>query len=124
MKNFLKITLLNILVISLIIFCFILIIKNNEKKRYLEIKNSFNNAVQKEIDATFVVKDYYNCNVAVNNYKVGSEFLISQGYLKKKDMLDIDKVSYCTGYANVFMGENCNLKYKTYIKCKNYADYN
>ena len=33
-------------------------------------------------------------------------------------MLDIDKVNYCTGHANVSMGKNCNLKYKSYIKCK------
>lgn len=118
MKKFLKITIINILIIMIVVFCFVLVINNHEKKRYLEIKNSFNDAVQKEIDATFVVKDYYNCNIAVNNYKVSDESLISQGYLKKSDMLDIDKVNYCTGHANVSMGKNCNLKYKSYIKCK------
>ena len=106
MKKFLKITIINILIIMIVVFCFVLVINNHEKKRYLEIKN------------TFVVKDYYNCNIAVNNYKVSDEFLISQGYLKKSDMLDIDKVNYCTGHANVSMGKNCNLKYKSYIKCK------
>ena len=118
MKKFIKITILNILIIMIVVFCFVLVINNHEKKRYLEIKNSFNDAVHKEIDATFVVKDYYNCNIAVNNYKISDEFLISQGYLKKSDMLDIDKVNYCTGHANVSMGKNCNLKYKSYIKCK------
>lgn len=48
MKKFFKITILNILIIMIVVFCFVLVINNHEKKRYLEIKNSFNDAVQKK----------------------------------------------------------------------------
>lgn len=97
----------------------------DENKRYYEIKKSFEDSLKKHIDATFVIKDNYNCH----NFNEGfmtSDGLILDGLLNKNEMLDIDGVSFCKGVARKYVEltpnskDKCEMKYDIYIKCGNY----
>lgn len=96
--------------------------KINHKKRYDYIIKSFEDGVKWEIK----VKEKYGYKEDSCNDKseeiLKSDYLISQGYLKKSDMLDIDNKSYCTAYTKVTGSKECKYVYdKIYIKCKNFT---
>lgn len=92
-----------------------------EKERYEEIRNKFEEAVKQNINATFVIHNEYNCT-HYNEQNLTSRWLIYQGNLKKEDMLDVDGESYCKALAKTYMGDNCTIKYNIYLSCKNYTD--
>lgn len=121
MKKIIIVIVIVIVLISLI--ATLLIYKNiNNTKRYDQIVASFEDGVKWDIK----VKEKYgykedSCN-SESEEIVKSEYLISQGYLKKKDMLDIDNKTYCSAYTRLKGSKECKYVYdKIYIKCKNYT---
>ena len=108
-------------------------IQNNEQtksseeanERYSEIKKGFEIALKKQINASFVIKDDYNCH-NFNEGFVTSDGLIMYRLLNKSEMLDIDGVSFCKAVAREYVEltpnskDQCEMKYDIYIKCKNY----
>ena len=117
-KNMFKFILIIILVI-LFIVGILGYQKYKENKRYEEIIKSFEDAINWELDVTGTSKK--NCEPNVTKRGITSAtYLISQGYLKKESMLDIDGKSYCKAYAKTFDTEDCGVDYKIYLKCKNY----
>lgn len=106
--------------------------KNKELDRYAEIKESTKGAVEWMIRA-----QYPRCSIAQKKRKnfslesfYNSSFLINQGYIKKSELLDIDKVSYCDVYVKIYTyfedpldyQHNCEVYYKIFLKCKDYKD--
>ena len=64
---------------------------------------------------------------------MNSKFLINNGYIKKEELLDVDGKNYCDIYVVVYRyidesisfeayGNDCEVNYKAYIKCKDYED--
>lgn len=90
-----------------------------ETKRYQEILNDFEEALIWKLDATGISTKRCEANVTKKGIHTSS-VLISQGYLKKEKLLDIDGKSYCKAYAKTFDTEDCGVDYKIYLKCKNY----
>ena len=90
-----------------------------EKERYSEIKEAFEKAVIWNLDATSDSKRHCEENIS-KEITITADLLISNGYLKKEDMLDIDGKTYCDGYAKTFAVEDCGIDYKLYIKCNDY----
>lgn len=95
--------------------------KIREQKRYEEILNKFEEAVVENLNATFVLRNEYNCT-HYNGENLTSGWLIYQGNLKKEDMLDVDGENYCKALAKTYMGDNCNIEYKLYLSCQNRTD--
>ena len=118
-----KILILIIFIMTIIIILSIYTIFNfniaKEKERYSEIKETFEEAVIWNLDATGDSKRHCEENITKEN-TITADLLISNGYLKKEDMLDIDGKSYCDGYAKTFATEDCGIDYKIYIKCNDY----
>ncbi len=89
-------------------------------KRYKEIKAAFEKAAVWEINATHpngcLPTEYDSAESLIPAY-----WYLQQGYLKKKDILDVNHKTYCNGYAKVKCDKQ-NRKHKVYIKCKNYED--
>lgn len=96
-------------------------INKKEQKRYAEILKKFESALNTYLDATFVIKNEYNCNI-YNKTSYTSDYLINTGNLKKEDMLEVDGKSYCKVLAVINIDENCNISYDTYLNCKNRKD--
>lgn len=95
--------------------------KKKEQERYEEILNKFESALNTYLDATFVIKNEYNCSV-YNKKSYTSYHLINTGNLKKEDMLEADGKSYCSALAIINIDKNCNISYDTYLNCKNRKD--
>lgn len=115
-----KIVILIIFIVIVIIILSIYIFNNTkEKERYKEIKEVFEKAVIWELDATGNSKKHCEENIT-KEITITADNLISNGYLKKEDMLDIDGKSYCDGYAKTFAADDCGIDYKIYIKCNGY----
>ena len=118
-----KILILIIFVVIVIIILSIYMTFNfniaKEKERYSEIKETFEEAVIWNLDATGDSKRHCEENIT-KEITITADLLISNGYLKKEDMLDIDGKSYCDGYAKTFAAEDCGIDYKLYIKCNDY----
>lgn len=105
--------------------------KNKELERYEEINESVKAAVEWNIRA-----QYPSCSLVKGTRKgssksfYNSSYLINQGYIKKSELLDIDKESYCDVYVEIYnyfenpldYQHNCEVSYKTFLKCKNYKD--
>ncbi len=126
-----KILILIIFIMTIIIILSIYTIFNfniaKEKERYSEIKETFEEAVIWNLDATGDSKRHCEENIT-KEITITADHLINNGYLKKEDMLDIDGKYYCDGYAKTFAAEDCGIDYKIYIKCneyktKGYKDY-
>lgn len=93
--------------------------KTKENQKYQTILKEFENALIWELDVTDIAQK--KCEPNVNKKGITtSKYLISQGYLKKEKMLDIDNKSYCKAYAKIFDTKDCGVDYKLYLKCKNY----
>lgn len=115
-----KIVILIIFIVIVIIILSIYIFNNTkEKERYKEIKEAFEKAVIWELDATGNSKKHCEENIT-KEITITVDDLVSNGYLKKEDMLDIDGKSYCDGYAKTFAADDCGIDYKIYIKCNGY----
>lgn len=115
-----KIVILIIFIVIVIIILSIYIFNNTkEKERYNEIKEAFEKAVIWELDATGNSKKHCEENIT-KEITITVDDLVSNGYLKKEDMLDIDGKSYCDGYAKTFAADDCGIDYKIYIKCNGY----
>ena len=74
------------------------------------------------------------CSIAKEKKKISSpsshfnlKFLINNGYIKKKELLDTDNKSYCDIYVKIKANyedpldhqNNCEISYAIYLKCKN-----
>lgn len=118
----------NILILIILIVTVIIILSiymtfnfniSKEKERYSEIKEAFEKAVIWNLDATGNSKKHCEENIT-KEMTITADHLINNGYLKKEDMLDTSRKSYCDGYAKTFAAENCGIDYKIYIKCNDY----
>ena len=136
MKNKFIISLLIILIIVISIsFCFI-VYKNykedKELKRYTEIRESSKKAAEWYLGAI-----YPNCLISNGTSETytfrgteNSSWYINQGYIKRKELLDIDKESYCDIHVKhsayfenpLDLQKNCKVYYQIHLKCKNYED--
>lgn len=115
-----KLVILIIFIVIVIIILSIYIFNNTkEKERYNEIKEAFEKAVIWKLDATGNSKKHCEENIT-KEITITADNLISNGYLKKEDMLDIDGKSYCDRYAKTFAADECGIDYKIYIKCNDY----
>ncbi len=119
MKKYKKIL---IILITIIITLILLIItfKNVSKykgnKRYEEIRESIRKGLEWQDEAT------------TNNVCTGTAteitkdwYLVSNGYIKQEDLLDVDKKSYCKAVIVTHCEKN-KYVHKIYLKCKNYVD--
>ena len=103
------------------------------EERYKEIKESAKKAAEWHLKAT---QPY--CVIGDSKEKkrysyMNSSFLINNGYIKKEELLDVDGKSYCDIYVVIYRyidesisfesyGNDCEVNYKVYIKCKDYED--
>ena len=109
--------------------------KDNNDKRYLEIKKSTKKAVEWNIKAMYpncpitdTFDDDKNANTTGTHYN--ASFLISNGYIKKAELIDVDGKNYCDVYVVIQANfedpqdhqKNCSIAYKIYLKCKDYKD--
>ncbi len=109
--------------------------KDNNDKRYLEIKESTKKAVEWNIKAMYPncpitdnFDDDKNANTSGTHYN--ASFLISNGYIKKDELIDVDGKNYCDVYVVIQANfedpqdhqKNCSTAYKIYLKCKDYKD--
>ncbi len=109
--------------------------KDNNDKRYLEIKESTKKAVEWNIKAMYpncpitdTFDDDKNANTSGTHYN--ASFLISNGYIKKTELIDVDGKNYCDVYVVIQANfeepqdhqKNCSTAYKIYLKCKDYKD--
>ena len=105
--------------------------KNREQQRYNEIRESVKTAVEWNINAMYPyceISDGFKKDLSGTHYN--SSFLINNGYLKKEELLDVDKKSYCDIYVDIkneFQNQqdhqrNCKIYYKIYLKCNNFED--
>lgn len=140
MKKKILIVLSLILIISLCLITAFMLYKDkqkdeqekNEQARYLEIKEIVKKGVEKNLRAT-----HPNCPIVdelPENNSVGfhynSSYLINNGYIKQKDLLDYDGESFCDIYVeiktykkNQFDSQkDCNVSYELYLKCNNYEE--
>lgn len=106
---------------------------NNNDKRYLEIKESTKKAVEWNIKAMYPncpITDTFDENSNKSGTHYNSSFLISNGYMKKEELLDVDENNYCDVYVVIQTSyedsqdhqNNCSTAYKIYLKCKDYED--
>lgn len=93
----------------------------SSEKRYNEIRESIKKAMDWHIEASLVIKNEDNCKVG-HRVTWSSQLLIKYGFLKQKEMLDVDEKSYCKAMIVEYMGENCTMKYDIYLSCKDYED--
>ena len=132
MKKELKTTLivfmiiLTILVLCIVWYKFIYEKKVDEGKanvRYEEILKAFEAGVDWNLKATnpngCQEKGYEDVTISYKS-RITSDVLISNGYIKMVDMLDVDEQSYCTAYAETDC-EGDKIVYKSYLKCKDYT---
>ncbi len=94
------------------------IIKTQNK--YEKMLNKIKEAVDWQNDAVFVIRDEAFC-ANKNRMTTTSDYLIQQGYLKKKDLLDIDGKSYCEARIEKYKDDNCDIRYTINLKCKDYS---
>ena len=126
-----------VFVILLIVFLVIGIvgkIKYDEQKqkeqeikenRYQEIKDSVKAAVEWQISAV-----YPKCTISKEvrgneSHHYNSSNLINNGYLKKKELLDVDGKSYCDVYVKVYKynyQDSCEMSYKLFLKCEDFKE--
>ena len=109
-------------------------ISDKENKRYNEIKESVKKAVEWQIKATEPYCKLVHGIPSNINFNSGghlqAKYLINNGYIKKEELLDIDKKSYCDVYVvnkGVYVEqsnpkEGCTVYYEYYLKCKKYED--
>lgn len=137
-KNLIILSVILVIIVCLL-FSFKLYKTNQENKtkiqnqeRYNEIKESVKKAVHKNISAMYpgclISKDFKKKEFLGTQYN--SSFLINNGYIKKSELLDVDKESYCDVFVDINLDykdpldhqHNCEVYYKIYLKCKNYKD--
>ena len=134
MKKVITILIIIITIIIIGIFGIKVYIKKDEQKRYNEIKESVKKAVEWQIKATqpyctlvHGIPDNMKSN---SGGHMQSKHLINSGYIKKEELLDIDKKSYCDVYVvtrddhveELNPKKGCTVYYEYYLKCKNYKD--
>ncbi len=115
------IPILIIIIVGICIFVgikYINIIKTQNK--YEKMLDKIQEAVDWQNDAVYVIRDEAFCANKTQMITT-SDFLISQGYLKKKDLLDIDGKSYCEARIEKYKDDNCDIRYTIDLKCKDYS---
>lgn len=106
--------------------------KSNEMKRYAEIKESAKKASEQFLRATHpncTISNEFSETYTTSGFENAS-WLINNGLIKKSELLDVDKKSYCDvnlKYWSYFENpldhqRNCEVYYQIYLKCKNYED--
>jgi hypothetical protein len=113
--------------IAIIIFISSIIVLLNffankaDEKRYKEINESANEA------ALWYLKASNEIDVereGIEENYIPFSFLISQGYLKRKDIVDINNINNCDGYITYKIENKEVTCINTFIKCKNYETEN
>ena len=97
-------------------------IKIDNNRKYEQISNNFEDALNTyfKVKIKYGYKEEYCSNNG--DEIVTSSYLISQGYLKKDNIKDIDNKNYCTAYTKIHGSNECKYVFdKIYIKCKNFV---
>ena len=139
-KNIILISILCLLIIiGLIVSIFYVNINKKEvneitpEERYKEIRESAKNAAEWYLKATQPYCVIGDSKEKKRYLHMNSKFLINNGYIKKEELLDVDDKSYCDFYVVIYRyidesisfesyGNDCEINYKVYIKCKDYED--
>ena len=117
-KKILIILITIIIAVILLIITFKKVAKYEENKRYEEIRKSIRKGLEWQDEATSNGK----CESDKDVLYVSNDFyMIAQGYIKKEDLLDVDKKSYCKTVIVTHCEDN-KYVHKIYLKCKNYVD--
>lgn len=135
-KKSIIIILLLILIIGAGISLSFIIYKNykedKEQKRYAEIRESAKKATEHYLRAT-----HPNCQILNGTSETyttsgfeNSSWFLNNGLIKKSELLDVDKKSYCDIYVKhrayfenpLDHQRDCEVYYQIYLKCKNYED--
>lgn len=129
-----RLFLLIILVIIIIISLFTVLFKNYQnnkiQERYEEIRDSAKKAVEWKLKANYPKCPIGNKYEKERSSHCNASYLISQGFIKKEELLDVDGISYCDVYVKIYTyfknpldyQNNCEVDYKIYLKCKDYVD--
>lgn len=137
MKKYKNIIIVLLIVLFLVlgIILFVYKIKPNDKtsSRYDEIRESARKAAEWHLKATQPYCVIGDTKEKKKYSHMNSTFLINNGYIKKEELLDVDGESYCDIYVVDYRyidesisleayGNDCEVNYKVYIKCKDYED--
>ncbi len=96
---------------------------NSNEEKYQEIKNKFEDALIKQLDATGLSNKNHGCDLSTSkSIIVDVDSLIQNGFLKREDIKDIDDKSYCDVVAKTYKKDDCGVGYDIYLKCKDYQD--
>ncbi len=133
-----KKVILILLILILTVLISFKIKKGREEKniqiRYQEIKENVKKAVIWNISAQYpkctIDDNFLDSDKDASGTSYNSSFLISNGYIKKEELLDIDKTSYCDVYVKIKVyydnpldhQQDCIANYKIYLKCQKYKD--
>lgn len=113
-KKFLKL----IIIILLIFLAIFLIFKLYCNYHYKEMKQKVTDGILWQFHATRPNGCLKETDGIESEWT--APWLISQGYIKKDDLLDVDSSSYCRAYA-LTKCKNLEFQYKIYLKCKFYT---
>lgn len=107
-------------------------IAQEKQTRYSEIREIVTKGVKNNLNDMYpkcpIIAKLPEDNAPGTHYN--AQFLIENGYIKQKDLLDYDKKSYCDIFVKVKCyrkdpldeQNNCNVSYKLYLKCNGYEE--
>ena len=117
MKKLIIVSISILLFIAAIIICLNYFAGENEKKHYEKIEDKAKEAVNWYIKASNTIDIE---NDSPKEYFTPFSFLISHGYLKQEDLLDINNINTCDGYTVYTIYNHEVTCMNIFIKCKNY----
>ena len=96
---------------------------NSNEEKYQLIKDKFEEALIKQLDATGLSSNNHECDSSTSkNVIIDADLLIHNGLLKREDIKDIDNKEYCDVVAKTYKKDDCGIGYDIYLKCKDYQD--
>ena len=96
-----------------------------KENRYQEIKNDVKDAIVWNLGASYP-KCTISSEVKGNEFShYNSSHLVNNGYIEKKDLLDVDGKSFCDVYVKLYKddsGDKCEVSYKIFLNCEDYKE--
>ena len=110
-----------LLIICVVIITLNIIATKNEKRHYDSVKESAKEALIWYLNASLEIK--VDKEEARSGFTPFS-FLVSKGYLKREDIIDINNINYCDGYLTYTIDNKELTCTNVFIKCDNYVSDN